>query len=352
MIDDGTKVSFSDVVRAHFAWDQQAREDVREAFDDKVRRFERDEGEIIDAYWCRKDASAVALTRKRITRGRLGPIGERASNEYRLFRVSDWVTADSGEIANLLHECDVLAIKAANGLEGIQQAVAMQWLQSTESHLLGFIERHRGEEPPKGETQRFVAHQRVELSRIEDYYQNAGEKRARVYYVNGMLLGGVTALAIVGVLLYLVLTLFGAPSLDSDSMRHFYVAFAAGGVGAVVSVLMRMSRGENFQIDHELGSRGVFRLGAFRPLVGAVSGVAVYFLVNTRLLSIDPDARTLSYYAILGFLAGFSERWTQVILSGAMRTVGGEGKDDPEPDDDQKSVAGASAGGSKQSGAS
>jgi hypothetical protein len=132
-------------------------------------------------------------------------------------------------------------------------------------------------------------------------------------------------------------------------MRDFYVAFAAGGVGAVVSVLMRMSRGDKFQIDHELGSRGVFRLGAFRPLIGAVSGVAVYFLVNTRLLSIDPDARTLSYYAILGFLAGFSERWTQVILSGAMRTVSGEEEPD---DDDQKSVAGASAGGSRQSGSS
>jgi hypothetical protein len=351
VIDDATKVSFSDVVRAHFAWDQQAREDVREAFDDKVRRFERDEGEIIDAYWCRKDASAVALTRKRITRGRLGPIGEREANEYRLFRVSDWVTADAGEIPNLLHECDVLAIKAANGLEGIQQAVAMQWLQAVESHLLGFIERHRDEEPSRGETQRFVARQRVELSRIEDYYQSAGEKRARVYYVNGMLLGGVTTLAIAGVLLYLVLTLFGAPSLDSDSMRDFYVAFASGGVGAVVSVLMRMSRGDKFRVDHELGSRGVFRLGAFRPLIGAVSGVAVYFLANTRFLSIDPDARTLSYYAILGFLAGFSERWTQVILSGAMRTVSGE--EEPDDDaDDQKSVAGASAGGSKQSGSS
>lgn len=337
-----SNVSFSDVVRAHYAWDQQPGDGARETYDDKVTEFERDAGEIIDAYWCRKNASAVALTRKRAPRGQA---------EYHLFRVSDWVTGDAGEIPNLLHECDVMAIKAASGLEGMQQAVAMQWLQSVEAHLLGFIERHRDEEPARGETQRFVARQRVELSRIEDYYQGAGEKRARMYYVNGMLLGGVTALALVGVLIGLVVQLFGAPSLDSQSMRDFYVAFASGGVGAVVSVLMRMSRGDRFTIDHELGPRGVFRLGAFRPLIGAVSGVAVYFLANTRLLSIDADARTLSFYAILGFLAGFSERWFQVILSGAMRTVGAS-EEQPPPDDDQKSVAGASAGGSRQSGSS
>ena len=51
--------------------------------------------------------------------------------------------------------------------------------------------------------------------------------------------------------------------------------------------------------------------------------------MQTPLLSIDPDARTLQFYAILAFLAGFSERWTQVTLSGAMRTVGG-GEPTPE----------------------
>ena len=66
----------------------------------------------------------------------------------------------------------------------------------------------------------------------------------------------------------------------------------------------------------------MFRLGSFRPVIGAVSGIALYFLVQTPLLSIDPEARTLQFYAILAFLAGFSERWTQVTLSGAMRTVG------------------------------
>src|SRR5215208_1433651 len=140
-----TTVSFSDVVRAHYAWDhhakdlsatepsskdsQQAYSSARDAFDKKLRQFETDAGEIIDAYWCRKEASAVALTKKRVPmRGRLGRIRTRGQDEYRLFRVSDWVTSEAGEIPNLLHECDVLAIKAAHGLEGLPQAVVMQWL--------------------------------------------------------------------------------------------------------------------------------------------------------------------------------------------------------------------------------
>jgi hypothetical protein len=142
--------------------------------------------------------------------------------------------------------------------------------------------------------------------------------------VQGMLLGGLPAIAVLAGLLALVLMLFGAPGLKTDGMRSFYLALAAGAAGGVISVLMRMSKGESFTIDHELGSRGVFRLGAYRPLIGAVSGVALYFLVQTPLLSIDKDTRTLSYYAIVAFLAGFSERWTQVTLTGAMRTVGGE----------------------------
>lgn len=329
-----TRVSFSEVVRAHYAWDKQAEDmaatdsnrkasqDAYAAFDEKLRQFENDAGEIIEAYWCRKEASAVALTKKPLpVRGRLGGVRSREDNEYRLFRVSDWVTSDAGEIPNLLHECDVLAIKAANGMEGLPQAVVMQWLQAVESHLLGFIERHRDLATTKSEMRPFIEHERAELRRIEEYYQRAGEKRARMHYVSGMLLG-VPILAVLAALLVPLLLPFDAQGLETDAMRAFYVALAAGGIGAVVSVLMRMSRGDGFTIDHELGSRGVFRLGIYRPLIGAVSGVAVYFLVQTPLLAIDKGTRTFQYYAILAFLAGFSERWAQDTLTSVLPGAG------------------------------
>ena len=162
--------SFSDLVRAHYALD------VTEAGDPEAERrfrallasFESGAGEIVDAYWCRKEASAVALTRReRMKRGLL--LRSRPRLDYWLHHVSDWVTTETHELADLLHDCDILAIKAAAGLERVPRAVVMQWLLLVESHLLGFIERHRSSPPAQAEVARFARRERAELRRIEDY---------------------------------------------------------------------------------------------------------------------------------------------------------------------------------------
>jgi len=289
--------------------------------------FEMNAGEIVDAYWCRKDASAVALTKRQL-RGdsKLGIlIGHEAVTEYRLYRVSDWVTGDTREIPDLLHECDILAIKAANGLEGVPRAVVMQWLLSVETHVLGFIERHGKETPPKAELVKFAARERSELHKIEDYYQRSGEKRARLRYVEGMLGFGVLMLLVLGVLTAGVLAIFDVFDVHDAKVREFYVSAAAGGLGAVISVLMRMGGRGSFAIDHELGRFGVLLVGAYRPVIGSVSGIIVYFLVQTTFFPINDSARTLPFYVVVSFLAGFSERWTRMVLSGAMRTIGDAG---------------------------
>ena len=106
-----------------------------------------------------------------------------------------------------------------------------------------------------------------ELNKIEDYYQAAGDKRARLHYVAGMIFLGMFAAALAALASAGILWLFGLLDLDSSGVRRFYACMGAGAVGAVVSVLIRMSgRGGGFTIDHELGSVGVRRLGAFRPL--------------------------------------------------------------------------------------
>jgi hypothetical protein len=170
-----------------------------------------------------------------------------------------------------------------------------------------------------------------ELNRIEDYYQAAGEKRARLHYVTGMTLLGTIFVIAAALAAGVALELFGLLDLHEAGVRRFYACLAAGAVGAVVSVLMRMSgRGGGFTIDHELGAVGVRRLGAFRPLIGAVSGVVVSFLVQTSLVPIDQSSLSIEFYVVVAFLAGFSERWTKVVLDGAMRTV--EPTGDAAPD--------------------
>ncbi len=320
------RVSFSELARAHYEWDRSP-EAGESRFREALDSFESEAGEIVDAYWCRKDASAVALTHRRVERRRLP--GRRRRDDYRLYRLSDWVTAGTLELPDLLHDCDILAIKAANGLEGVPRAVAMQWLLAVEAHVLGFIERHRETPPTERELAIFVRRQRGELHRIESYYQSSGEKRGKLRYVEGMLGIGIVVLLAVSLATAGLLALFGVDDLHSDTVREFYAATAAGALGAIVSVMMRMSGRGSFSIDHELGPLGVLLVGAYRPLIGSISGIVVYFLVQTPMIPIEQESLTVPFFVVVAFLAGFSERWTRMVLTGAMRTIAA-------PEDDER----------------
>ena len=349
------RISFSDVARAHYGWDSRSPVDsgARQDFDQKLKRFEEDSGKLVEAYWCRKEASAVALVRlEPAPPGRLQRLGRWLGHEqdvpdFRLYRETDWVTGEFSRLADLLHECDVLAIKAIYGLEGFQRATVMQWLLKVEAHILGYIEwRHPAQaDPEQTEKERakaaddqldnFYRRTLRELSRIEDYYQQAGEKRARLRYVEGMIVFGVVLVTVAAVLSGVLFSIFNVLDFNAPGVRRFYASMAAGGVGAIISVLMRMSgSGGGFAIDHELGSLGVRRLGAFRPLIGAVSGVVVAMVVLTSLGTVNNGSRSIEFFVVIAFLAGFSERWTKIVLDGAMRTV--EKTDDKGDKEDKK----------------
>lgn len=347
-----TRISFSDLARAHYGWDSRTGLDssARKEFDQMLERFEAQSGKLVEAYWCQKQASAVALAKlESEPRGRLQHLRRRLGREqdvpdFRLYRETDWVTGEFSNLADLLHECDVLAIKAIYGLEGFQRATVMQWLLKVEAHVLGYIEWRHAPQPDaepatnspglsadeqRKERERkqqqldtFYRRTLRELSKIEDYYQQAGEKRARLRYVEGMIIFGVVLVGLTAVFSAVLLSVFGLLHLHAPGVRRFYASMAAGAIGAIVSVLMRMSgRGGGFTIDHELGSLGVRQLGAFRPLIGAVSGVIVSLLLQTSLVPIDSGSRSIEFFVVVAFLAGFSERWTKIMLGGAMRTV-------------------------------
>jgi hypothetical protein len=374
--------SFSDVARAHWHWDVELdpdapeRPEARRDFEAVLAEFERTEverikverGHLADDYWCQREASGVGLAEFWVHRDVLPRFGVRRLAKwlrlwhpvphYRIYRQTDWVTVEYPQLANLLHECDVLAVKAHWGLEGIYQAVVLPWLMSVEKHVLGFIESewrrgggslptHPGEAAAPAATaetraartrrwheegdrklravariEKFCREIQQELSRIEDYYQRAGEKQARLHYLTGMVLFGLVIVALAGLASAGALAAFGVLDLHDAGVRRFYACMAAGAVGAIVSVLIRMGgyRG-GFNIDHELGSSGVRRLGAMRPLIGAMSGIAVSLIVQTSLVPIRHGALTFEFYVVAAFLAGFSERWTKVVLDGAMRTI-------------------------------
>jgi hypothetical protein len=341
-------VSFSEVVRVHYRWAQQfhhgreAAKTSKQELEDALRQFEADQGKIVDAYWCMSQASAAALTEKDLPAPprwhhiRL-PWRKKPEPELRLHRVTDWVTNDHQQIAELLHHCDALAIRVEAVLTGVPRHVAMRWLMSVEENLLGFVERAKRAAPRtagngtpatpierrqrQSQLDKFVARQRTELIQLEDYYDRAGQKHARQIYVTGM---GIGALCLIPLAVGAagLLAVFGVLDLHAPGVRRFFACFAAGALGAIVSVLSRMSgRGGGFIVDHEIGDSGIHRLGGYRPLIGGVFGVALYFLARTSLLHLERGLRTFPFFVIVAFLAGFSERWAQIVLGGAEKTV-------------------------------
>jgi hypothetical protein len=312
-------VSFAELVWAH-----QLRQEALEAgrnydgpeerrFRDFTNRFEAHHGEIVNAYWCRHEASAVAVTVKR-AHPLLRVFGQ--CDRVRLHRVTDWTTKDMPELARVMHRIETLGVKAGDVLRDTPQRVTIQWLFSEASYLLGFADGAKKRDPT--ETAVVVRHEEEDLAEIERYYRNAAVRSAHVVYLSGVLAGAV-ALALVGVLSWIL----WRAGFSSATVRTAVGAFAAGGIGALVSVMSRLTTGR-LAVDYDIGRDTLRVFGALRPCIGAVFGLALYFALESNLLNLqvgESASDTFAFYVFLGFLAGFSERWAQDMLLGAGRSL-------------------------------
>jgi hypothetical protein len=104
---------------------------------------------------------------------------------------------------------------------------------------------------------------------------------------------------------------------------------AAGGMGASLSVLLRMARG-SFSQDYEVGRKTTRRVAMARPFVGATFAIMIFLLLKSGLVDIgglEGRRHSTYFYAAIGFLAGFSERWARVIVGGVF---GGEEEEEEE----------------------
>lgn len=341
--------SFPELVWAHFRWEQElhAGRPVHPLTEARYRRalasFERKHGEILEAYWSTTCASAVAVTVKRAPRP-LCWLG--MDPQLRFFRATEWVTKDAPPIAEAIQRCYTLAIRVSEVLRGTGERVAMQWILSVASHLLGYMDRAEGR-PETGEARAVAREQVGELRKIEGYYDRAGSNAGRLVYFWGMMIG-VFAIAALAPVVAGVFLLFDLYEGNTRELQTFFACYAAGAVGAIVSVMSRMNGGEDkFAIDYEVGRNSIRRIGSFRPFLGAVFGVVLYFALSSGIFqtAIPDDSQAFFYFGILAFVAGFSERFTKVILGSAEQAMSGAGQEEgggarvPREQERRKTVA-------------
>jgi hypothetical protein len=312
--------------KVRFATDPEATvSELKREYENALAEFQEAEGEIIRAYWCSSEASAVVLTEKKNKLGRPWRwLPWRQVGSFGLHRATDWVTEEAPRIAELLHSGDTLTIRINRVLNATPRRIAMEWIFSEQSYLLGFIER-TGAHPAPDELASTVRRHQAEIDRLERYYDRAASKSARIWYFAGMLCGLLGVIAL-GAVIPFVIMLFGHLDLATTSMRRFYACFVAGAVGAIVSVMTRMRDEDRIKLDYEVGELLIVLLGAFRPLLGAIFGVVAYFAIEGGVIGLTAPTGhpAFFYYALFAFLAGFSERFAHVILGKADLAVSKE----------------------------
>jgi hypothetical protein len=295
---------FEELVQAHWRWRRDASEEPE--YRATLGAFERECGEIVDSYWCETLPAAVALS-ERPRRLR--------KPELRFHRASDWATKNEPEIAALLHKCDELTIKIARILNGPTRAIAMRLVVSSATHLLSLVDRpaeHRRSE----DKQKALACERDQLRDAEQYYDEVGLRQAQLVYVRGMIVGALLIAAVAA-------GVWAVSGLDFSN--RIVLAVALGAAGAVLSVMERMSsKDKKFELDYELGRAPLVVFGAFRPLLGAGFGLVVYAALASKFVNIDltSASTTTTFYALMSFAAGWSERLAKDVLDSAETTVG------------------------------
>jgi hypothetical protein len=319
-------VPFAELVLAHYLRQAEVYKnrsyggEKEQAYQERLKAFIRIHGRIIDSYWCSRAPSAVAVTQKSLRSWKTLWF---AQPFVAYHAETDWIAGTSPEIADQIHACAALAVKIREVLRGTSEVIALQWLVTAVERLLGIVDQAPEPLDDKLVKQAVVANQ-AELKAIQRYYEKSAESQARLVYFQGMVRGALALTALVAVVCAaLWITRFDR--WHSTVTHELLIAVAMGGVGAIISVLSRMSGKSAFALDHEVGRKMVRRLGSVRPFIGATFAVAIYFAVSSSLVTIGNVDQSVPFYAVVSFLAGFSERWATVTLAG----IAGEGASPP-----------------------
>ena len=233
----------------------------------------------------------------------------------------------------ILFQCLHLHYKALEFLAPQPRKICLRMIFGVITTLLGTLdhrqlERDSGNLPvrPFGADPGEVETLQRELKQAQAYYESSAQRQAQLEYLVGMVM--FLGLAVAGTALIGIFT----PLLDEAAT----VSVLGGAAGAVVSVMNRMTSG-SLKVRPEAGKKTIRALGFMRPVIGATFGAVIYLFLDGGIVQVvsPPDGgANLAFYAALGFISGFSERFAQDVIAQASRD-----EKTPKPPDRERSPA-------------
>jgi hypothetical protein len=224
----------------------------------------------------------------------------------------------------ILFHCLHLHYKALEFLSPQPRKICMRMIFGVIATLLGTLDQRQLDivagrtDKPFGSDPEEIKTLERELAQAQAYYRQSAQRQAQLEYLLGMLSFLVLAAGITAIVAA------STGTLDTPAM----LSVLGGATGAVVSVLSRMSSG-NLRLSPESGRKTIRALGFMRPVIGATFGAVVYLFLDGGIVDVLAPPTTgshLAFYAGLGFLSGFSERFAQDVIEQAVP------KSQPPPD--------------------
>jgi hypothetical protein len=308
LLDDNARVSLGMVASAHHLAVSHDRPEVREEARLLKRhlraKFERQQGPIRNSYFCQRLPGGIAVIEEPVA-------------------LHTVLNSDNDRLVALEADCHALAHQVHTAFAGSRsQQPLTDGIYSAMTRVLAAADTAQKNAPPTAleDIAPALAAAEAEVEHVRKRVEIAIQRQARFVYFQGALYGTVVA-AVICVLLGLVSARFWADHIDTGAL----VASALfGALGAVVSVFQRISTGQ-LTLDFNASPKQLLSLGGLRPLVGAIFGTVAQFALGAGLFGVaDRPATALGVFALIGFAAGFSERFATDMVERAGQVLAGQ----------------------------
>lgn len=296
----------------------------RPHYDVHRRAYEMENGQIRDKYYAKHIHAGAVIVKPP---GLVASVSQRRKINLKYDGLD--ATAVQPEFEAAIWRARALERESGLILGGRSRKVLVEMLYTILVYLLSVLDAIKAEDPQgraKPDRRRRVESAlrsaNRELDRLEGFAKDASRKASLRWYLLGLPLGACVGFGLIVIADTWSLSLVGAPT------QLVKVCFACGAVGAIVSVMTRLSRGLKL-IDSQQGHFVTILAGAFRPLIGSIFGLALYVFVRGELIPVDipdGDGTEVLFFAALAFLSGFNERWAQdTIVQSAPLSIAGRG---------------------------